>query len=55
MIDLLKSIPWFAWIAIVAIVAGAFQGIVKAMHRHEEKMAMIKQGMDPSKHDEDKS
>ncbi len=53
MTDFLKSIPWFAWVAIVAIVAGAFQGIVKAMHRHEEKMAMIKQGMDPSKSDDE--
>ncbi len=55
MIDFLRAIPWYAWVAIVAILAGAFQSTVKAIHRHEEKMAMIKQGMDPSKHDEDKS
>ncbi len=55
MIDFLKAIPWFAWIAIIAILAGAFQSIVKVIHSHEEKMAMIKQGMDRSKVDEDKS
>ena len=53
MLDFLKEIPWYAWIAIVAIIAGAFQKIVSSIHRHEERMAMIKQGTDPSNHDDD--
>lgn len=36
--NFLNSIPWYAWIA-----------IVKSVHRHEERMEMIKQGMGPSK------
>ena len=55
MIDFLRVIPWYAWVAIIAILAGAFQTVVKAIHRHEEKMAMIKWGMDPSQLDEEKS
>jgi hypothetical protein len=53
MIEFLRSIPWYAWVAIVAILAGAFQAVVKSIHRHEQRMAMIKQGMDPSKLDDD--
>jgi hypothetical protein len=55
MSELIRAIPWYAWIVIVAILAGAFQSIVKAIHRHEEKMAMIKQGKDPSSIDDDRS
>ena len=47
--NFLNPIPWYAWIAIVAILCGAFQLMVKSVHRHEERMEMIKQGMDPSK------
>lgn len=39
--------PWFGWIAIVAIVSGAVQAIVKSMITHRERMAMIGQGMYP--------
>ena len=49
MTQFLSSLPWYAWVGIVAILAGAFQSVVKSIHRHEQKMAMIKQGMDPSK------
>ena len=47
--NFLSSIPWYGWVAIVAIVCGAFQAVVKSMHRHEQRMAMIDKGMDPSK------
>ncbi len=53
MLELLKSFPWFAWVAIVAVLAAAFQKIVRSIHEHEERMALIKQGKDPSKRDED--
>ena len=52
MLEILKSIPWFAWIAIIAILSSAVVSIFKGIHRHEERMAMIKQGADPSKIDD---
>lgn len=48
MIEFLKFLPWYAWVAIVAILAAAFKSIVQSIHRHEQRMAMIKQGLDPS-------
>jgi hypothetical protein len=44
---ILASMPWFAWIAIVAIVCGSFSEIVKAALRHNERMAMIRMGLNP--------
>ena len=43
----LSSIPWYAWLAIVAIVCGSISGMVNAWFRHCEPMAMIRQGMHP--------
>ena len=43
----LDYMPWFGWIAIVAIVSGALQAAVKSLITHRERMAMIKQGMYP--------
>ena len=51
MFEILRSIPWFAWIAIIAIVSSAVVSLVRLIHRHDERMAMIKQGMDPSQSD----
>jgi uncharacterized membrane protein len=57
LVDLLKGIPWFAWIAIVAIIGGTISSVVKARYRHVQRMEMINKGMDPtviqSKLDED--
>ena len=50
--SLLQWIPWYGWVAIVAIVCGCLSGIVKSIHRHEQRMAMIKKGMDPSSMDD---
>ncbi|QDV36642.1 hypothetical protein [Tautonia plasticadhaerens] len=44
---LLDNIPWFAWIAIVAIVFGSLSGVFAAWFKHRERMAMIQQGMNP--------
>jgi hypothetical protein len=55
MSEFIRAIPWYAWIVVVAILAYAFHSIVKAIHRHEEKMAIIKQGKDPSSIHDDKS
>ena len=56
MYEIMRSIPWVGWVPIVAIICGSVvcvvMFIVNAIHRHEERMAMIKQGQDPSKIDE---
>ena len=56
MYDILMRIPWVAWIPICAIICSAVVFavvfIVNAIHRHEERMEMIKQGLDPSKFDD---
>jgi hypothetical protein len=44
---LLTSIPWFAWIAIVAIISGCVSGVVKMRYQHLERLEMIRQGMNP--------
>jgi len=43
----LSRIPWFAWIAIVAIVGGVIRQLVSMSHKHHERMEMIRQGLDP--------
>ena len=52
LIDVLGSLPWFAWIAIVAIMGGTAQSITKAIHHHRQRMELIQQGMDPRLIDE---
>lgn len=43
----LHSMPWFAWVGIVAIVCGNVTGIVSCLIKHRERMAMIRAGMHP--------
>ena len=43
----MQSIPWFGWIAIVAILCGTIPSIMVAYYRHEERMEMIRKGVDP--------
>ncbi len=45
--SILTTIPWFAWIPIVAIICGTIGSVVNACHRHTERMAMIRMGMHP--------
>ncbi|MBI5763616.1 MAG: hypothetical protein HZA51_08850 [Planctomycetes bacterium] len=42
-----STIPWFAWIAIAGIAAGAVRQVVSMSHKHQERMEMIRQGLDP--------
>jgi hypothetical protein len=44
---ILSTIPWFAWIPIVAIICGTISGVVASAHRHKERMAMIQMGIHP--------
>ena len=39
-----RSIPWFGWVAIVAIICGCITGIVKMIFKHQEDMERIRQG-----------
>lgn len=41
------GLPWFAWVAIVAVVSGSVNALVQSWFRHHERMAMIRQGMNP--------
>ncbi len=43
----LDGMPWFGWIAIVAIVCGCFTGTINNFLSHRQRMAMIQQGMHP--------
>lgn len=45
--EILVGIPWFAWIAIVAMLFGMVKAVIQMNHSHEERMERIKQGMDP--------
>jgi hypothetical protein len=47
--EFFRSLPWYAWIAIVGIIGGVVQGLVKTNLRHKERMAMIERGQDPDK------
>lgn len=46
-LDILRTLPWFAWIAIVGILCGTISSVLKMKIQHQERMAMIQQGMHP--------
>jgi hypothetical protein len=46
-ITIVDAIPWYAWIAVVAIISGTISGIVKMLVTHKERMTMIQHGMNP--------
>jgi hypothetical protein len=43
----LSLMPWYGYVAIVAIVCGSVSGFFKMRCQHAERMAMIQQGMNP--------
>jgi uncharacterized membrane protein (DUF106 family) len=43
----LAVMPWYAWVAIVAIVGGVVSGLITSIFQHQERMAMIRMGMHP--------
>ncbi len=45
--DFFMTIPWYAWVAIVAIVSGVGGGLLTRLLEHRERMAMIRQGIHP--------
>jgi hypothetical protein len=46
-VSILTALPWFAWIPIVAIIGGTVGSVTKMIITHNERMAMIRQGMNP--------
>jgi hypothetical protein len=46
-VSVLNAMPWFAWIAIVAIVCGTIGDLLKRSISHRERMAMIQRGINP--------
>jgi hypothetical protein len=53
-VDSLVGFPWFAWIAIVAIICGSISQIITQCHRHFERMEMIRHGMNPDSKNSEK-
>jgi hypothetical protein len=47
LVQMVASIPWFGWVAIVAIVCGCLTGVVKMKFEHAERMEMIRHGINP--------
>jgi hypothetical protein len=45
--QVLGAIPWFGWVAIVAIVCSTITGALHRAMSHRERMAMIQNGMNP--------
>jgi hypothetical protein len=43
----LSALPWFAWIAIVAIICSSISGMIHRRYKHLERIEMIRQGMNP--------
>lgn len=45
--EILVGIPWFAWIAIFALLFSTVKAVIRMTHTHEERMERIKLGLDP--------
>jgi hypothetical protein len=43
----LPAMPWYAWVAIAAILGGSLTGVARVLTQHRERMAMIQQGIHP--------
>ncbi|MFT7484721.1 MAG: hypothetical protein ACI9F9_000565 [Candidatus Paceibacteria bacterium] len=43
--SLLLSIPWFAWIAIIALIGQTVSAAIRMSHEHDERMESIRLGM----------
>jgi hypothetical protein len=46
-VSILNALPWFAWIAIVAIIGSTVGSVTKMLVTHHERIEMIRQGMNP--------
>lgn len=47
--NILAHIPWFGWVAIVAIICGTITSGLRMSNTHTERMEKIRLGMDPGK------
>jgi hypothetical protein len=39
--------PWYGWVAIVAIVSGCITSMVNRHYQHAERMEMLRHGINP--------
>lgn len=46
-VNILSALPWFAWIAVAAIVGSTISTVCAMVIKHRERMAMIHQGVHP--------
>ena len=47
--EIIRDIPWYGWVGIVAILCWTVTNLVRSTHSHQERMAKIKQGIDPDR------
>jgi hypothetical protein len=47
----LSGMPWFGWVAIVAIISGSINGMVRMRYQHAERMELIRHGIHPDSAD----
>ena len=45
--EVVAAMPWYGWIALVAVLGGTVISLVTASQRHQERMEKIKKGIDP--------
>lgn len=48
LVQVLDALPWFAWIAIAAIAGQTAYGITRAITQHQQRMELIRRGLDPT-------
>jgi hypothetical protein len=46
-VAILQALPWYAWVAIVAIIGSTIGSVTNMIIKHHERMEMIRQGMNP--------
>jgi hypothetical protein len=42
--EVVSSLPWFAWVAIIALILSMIKSVIAMTHAHTERMEKIKHG-----------
>ncbi len=53
--EFVSVLPWYAWVAIIAIVFGVGSGVIQTILKHRERMEMIRQGIHPDRPESESS
>lgn len=51
MLEIIEALPWYAWVAIVAVIGGSISSTIVRWMSHRERMEMIRHGMHPDSHE----